>query len=174
MVPRIADLYAALPSITGKMELEYEGELHGAGKIARELISSASAGLTYREPGREVRMWRRSWLTSRRGGPFRCRKTLRPRPASRLFEVVPGLLQLVDWVGLAPMLAPHRDSGRRRASWSWKPWWPNGVSAVPTRDMPARPFKSEAGSSRSSPFHSALGPWQGSFTGPHPRSASGP
>jgi magnesium chelatase subunit I len=28
-VPRIADLYAALPSITGKLELEYEGELKG-------------------------------------------------------------------------------------------------------------------------------------------------
>jgi len=40
-VPRVADLYAALPAITGKMELEYEGELHGAGRIARELIQQA-------------------------------------------------------------------------------------------------------------------------------------
>ena len=28
-VPRVADVYASLPAITGKMELEYEGELHG-------------------------------------------------------------------------------------------------------------------------------------------------
>ena len=41
-VPRIADLYAALPAITGKMELEYEGELHGHDKIARELIQGAA------------------------------------------------------------------------------------------------------------------------------------
>lgn len=40
-VPRILDLYAALPSITGKLELEYEGELKGGDNIARELIRSA-------------------------------------------------------------------------------------------------------------------------------------
>jgi magnesium chelatase subunit I len=40
-VARIADLYAALPSITGKMELEYEGELKGAEVVARELIRTA-------------------------------------------------------------------------------------------------------------------------------------
>jgi magnesium chelatase subunit I len=39
--PRVVDLYAALPSITGKLELEYEGELKGGDAIARELIRSA-------------------------------------------------------------------------------------------------------------------------------------
>jgi magnesium chelatase subunit I len=37
-VPRILDIYAALPSITGKLELEYEGELKGGEAVARELI----------------------------------------------------------------------------------------------------------------------------------------
>jgi len=41
VVPRVTDLYAALPSITGKFELEYEGELRGAEQIARALIRSA-------------------------------------------------------------------------------------------------------------------------------------
>ena len=40
-VARVADVYAALPSITGKFELEYEGELHGADKVAREVIRDA-------------------------------------------------------------------------------------------------------------------------------------
>src|SRR6185312_2368006 len=40
-VPRILDLYAALPSITGKLELEYEGELKGGETVAREIIRSA-------------------------------------------------------------------------------------------------------------------------------------
>src|SRR6476661_3807338 len=40
-VPRVSDLYAALPSITGKFELEYEGELRGAEQVARDLIRSA-------------------------------------------------------------------------------------------------------------------------------------
>jgi len=38
---RVADLYSALPAITGKLELEYEGELKGAETIARELIRTA-------------------------------------------------------------------------------------------------------------------------------------
>jgi magnesium chelatase subunit I len=41
IVPRVTDLYAALPSITGKFELEYEGELRGAEQVARDLIRSA-------------------------------------------------------------------------------------------------------------------------------------
>jgi magnesium chelatase subunit I len=42
IVPRISDIYAAIPSITGKMELEYEGEQIGAHKIAKDLIKRAS------------------------------------------------------------------------------------------------------------------------------------
>jgi magnesium chelatase subunit I len=45
VVPRVADVYAALPSITGKMELEYEGELQGAETIARDLIATAAREL---------------------------------------------------------------------------------------------------------------------------------
>jgi magnesium chelatase subunit I len=39
--PRICDIYAALPSITGKLELEYEGEQRGANAVARDLIKTA-------------------------------------------------------------------------------------------------------------------------------------
>jgi len=41
IVPSVADIYAALPSLTGKLELEYEGELKGADAVARELIRGA-------------------------------------------------------------------------------------------------------------------------------------
>jgi magnesium chelatase subunit I len=40
-IARVADIYSALPAITGKLELEYEGELKGADTIARELIRAA-------------------------------------------------------------------------------------------------------------------------------------
>ena len=40
-VPRVMDIYAALPSITGKLELEYEGELKGGDAVARDLIRLA-------------------------------------------------------------------------------------------------------------------------------------
>ena len=41
VAPRVADIYAAMPSITGKFELEYEGELRGAERVAHELIRNA-------------------------------------------------------------------------------------------------------------------------------------
>jgi magnesium chelatase subunit I len=43
VVPRISDVYAALPAITGKLELEYEGEMKGADLVSRELIRAAIA-----------------------------------------------------------------------------------------------------------------------------------
>jgi magnesium chelatase subunit I len=48
ITPRISDVYAAVPSITGKLELEYEGELQGGETIAKELIRRA-AGRTLEE-----------------------------------------------------------------------------------------------------------------------------
>src|SRR5512142_1576211 len=42
VVPRVSDVYAALPAITGKLELEYEGELQGADVSAKELIRRAA------------------------------------------------------------------------------------------------------------------------------------
>src|SRR5437764_5406012 len=42
IVPRVSDVYAAVPSMTGKMELEYEGEQVGAAKIAKDLIKRAA------------------------------------------------------------------------------------------------------------------------------------
>ena len=42
IVPRISDIYAALPAMTGKMELEYEGEQIGATRLAKELIKRAA------------------------------------------------------------------------------------------------------------------------------------
>ena len=47
-IPRLSDLYSALPAITGKLELEYEGELVGPAAIARELIRRA-ADATFRD-----------------------------------------------------------------------------------------------------------------------------
>jgi magnesium chelatase subunit I len=47
-VPRVTDIYAAMPAITGKLELEYEGELKGGDTVARELIRAA-VGKIYNE-----------------------------------------------------------------------------------------------------------------------------
>jgi magnesium chelatase subunit I len=56
VAPRVIDLYSALPAMTGKFELEYEGELKGADAVARELVRAAvSAVFDGYYPGADVR-----------------------------------------------------------------------------------------------------------------------
>ena len=40
-IPRVSDIYAAMPGITGKLELEYEGEMRGADTVVHDLIRTA-------------------------------------------------------------------------------------------------------------------------------------
>jgi magnesium chelatase subunit I len=99
-VPRIADLYAALPAITGKMELEYEGELHGADKIARELIQqSASQTFDVRAGGADVEDIVAYFET---GGALQVGEDASSAACVQGFQTVPGLIELVENVGLAP------------------------------------------------------------------------
>ena len=60
-VVRVADVYAGLPAITGKMELEYEGELKGADNVARDLIRKAAGAAYARSYGsadtRDLEKW---------------------------------------------------------------------------------------------------------------------
>jgi magnesium chelatase subunit I len=44
--PRVSDIYAALPGMTGKLELEYEGEMRGTDTVVRDLIRG-SVGKIY-------------------------------------------------------------------------------------------------------------------------------
>jgi magnesium chelatase subunit I len=99
-VPRIDDLYAALPAITGKLELEYEGELHGSDKIARELIQqSASHTFDIRAGGADVEGIIEYFET---GGALQIAEDASSDACVMGFETVPGLLGLVEHVGLAP------------------------------------------------------------------------
>ena len=52
---RVSDLYASLAAVTGKLELEYEGELKGAEAVARELVREA-IGRTFATYGRELEL----------------------------------------------------------------------------------------------------------------------
>jgi magnesium chelatase subunit I len=103
VVPRLGDLYAALPAITGKMELEYEGELHGSEKIARELISGAAA-LVYhdRAGGADVE---EVVAYFEEGGALQVSEDAGAEACVAGFRTVPGLLELVEVVGLAPAKA---------------------------------------------------------------------
>ena len=45
VVPRVGDIIAALPGITGKIELEYEGEMRGSEVVIREIIRQSVASV---------------------------------------------------------------------------------------------------------------------------------
>jgi magnesium chelatase subunit I len=98
-VPRIADIYGALSAITGKIELEYEGELVGGHAIARELIRRA-ADATFKERAGgvntdEIVMWFDA------GGALQVTDDLSSEAVCKGFETVPGLVSAVTAVGLA-------------------------------------------------------------------------
>ncbi|MBI2072865.1 MAG: magnesium chelatase [Gemmatimonadetes bacterium] len=99
-VPRVSDVYAALPSITGKIELEYEGELQGAETIAKELVRRA-AGKTFEDRlgGADCDAIVQ-WFDE--GGALKVSPQEHSDACRKGFAVVPGLIELVERVGLAP------------------------------------------------------------------------
>ena len=93
-VPRVADIYAALPSITGKFELEYEGELKGAERVAHELIRSAVARV-YDESGkkgqgRQIVNW------FEMGGSLKLQADQSAKDLLKQFESIQGLMELAE------------------------------------------------------------------------------
>jgi magnesium chelatase subunit I len=98
-VPRLSDLYAALPAITGKIELEYEGELVGAASIARELIRRAAEATFRARAGGANTDEPVMWFDE--GGALQVADDVDTASMYEAFQTVPGLLLLVHHVGLA-------------------------------------------------------------------------
>ena len=108
-VARISDVYAALPSITGKFELEYEGELRGADAIAPRADPRRRR---QRLPGQPATRWtpRASSTGSTRGGTLPLEDTTaRRRSCWHARRAVPGLLEGTRFVGVG-------DRGARAAA----------------------------------------------------------
>jgi magnesium chelatase subunit I len=61
-VGRPSDVYAGLPAITGKMELEYEGEMKGADNIAKDIIRKAAGAVYSRRAGRNDTQALEKWF----------------------------------------------------------------------------------------------------------------
>jgi magnesium chelatase subunit I len=100
VVPRVTDLYAALPSITGKFELEYEGELRGAETIARDLIRAAVGSVfTGMFDGVDTRTVA-EWFDL--GGTIQLSDTTPADQVIALTRGVQGLRELAQSAGLAP------------------------------------------------------------------------
>ena len=111
-VARVTDVYAALPSITGKFEMEYEGELKGAEAIAREVIRAAVAtvadGYLSHLDTRQVVEW------FDLGGSLQLADTMSADDVLGHAREVQGLVDLAHQAGIptnasAPMLASGID-----------------------------------------------------------------
>ncbi|MFY7950435.1 MAG: magnesium chelatase [Gemmatimonas sp.] len=98
-VPRVADVYAALPAITGKIELEYEGELVGGNAIAKELIRRACDATLRERTGDldtdDIVMW------FDQGSALQVGDDIAIDVVRKGFDLVPGLVDTVVALGLA-------------------------------------------------------------------------
>jgi magnesium chelatase subunit I len=99
IVPRVSDVYAATPSITGKLELEYEGELQGADAIARELIRRAAGKVMDARLGGADTSPIVQWFDQ--GGALKVSGDERSEVCLNGFRLVPGLVELTHTTGLA-------------------------------------------------------------------------
>ncbi|MFN8651940.1 MAG: magnesium chelatase [Gemmatimonadales bacterium] len=99
VVPRVSDIYMALPSITGKIELEYEGELQGGEAIAKELIRRA-AGATMEERLGDIALDQIvTWFDG--GGALKVKGDEKSESCVKGFGMVPGLVDAAVAGGLA-------------------------------------------------------------------------
>lgn len=109
VVPRVADIYAAMPSITGKFELEYEGELRGAEKVALEVIRTA-VSRAYDESitkgaAKQIVQW------FEMGGTLKLALDAPAKEVVQQLEAIQGLMEAAE-----PLLPEGRDEVEVRAS----------------------------------------------------------
>jgi magnesium chelatase subunit I len=109
-VARVTDVRAALPSMTGRFELEYEGELKGADQIARDLVRAAVStvfdGYLPETDARSVIDWFDG------GGTISLDDSSSASAVVTAARQVPGLLDLAHRAGVPPDApAPSLASG---------------------------------------------------------------
>ena len=112
VVARVTDVYAALPSITGKFELEYEGELKGADNVARDLIRASVRNVfTGWFDGVDTHLVV-EWFEM--GGTLQISDTTPAADLIEQTEQIPGLNELAAHIGVtssdsAPLMAAAID-----------------------------------------------------------------
>ncbi|HTR67686.1 MAG TPA: hypothetical protein VMH85_18035, partial [Terriglobales bacterium] len=103
--PRIGDVYGALPAITGKLELEYEGEMKGADHVGRELIRAAIAK-TYDTYFKGVDMQQVvQWFDL--GGEIKMEDTASAAEALQGLRGIQGLMEKLTRVNVGPKDTPE-------------------------------------------------------------------
>src|SRR6201987_190771 len=100
VVARVADVYAAIPSMTGKFELEYEGEVRGAENIAGELIRAA-IGKTFTKYFANMNFQTVvQWFEA--GVELKIPANASSQELLTQLKKIPGVLEHVDILGVRP------------------------------------------------------------------------
>jgi magnesium chelatase subunit I len=98
-VARVSDVYASLPALTGKLELEYEGELKGAETIARELVRGAVGRVYSRHMANADVQSIVQWFEM--GGELKIPDYATAEESLAELRKIQGLLEHVDRLGIA-------------------------------------------------------------------------
>jgi magnesium chelatase subunit I len=110
-VPRVLDIYAALPSITGKLELEYEGELKGGDAVARDLIRLAVGKVFTNNFDGENLSAVVQWFEL--GGSLKLEETA---PSAKMVKELGRIQGLMEKTGLLGLGASEPDAVRAAAA----------------------------------------------------------
>ncbi|MGH9805267.1 MAG: magnesium chelatase [Candidatus Acidiferrales bacterium] len=104
VVPRVADIHAAATSLTGKIELEYEGEMRGPEQVAQELIRSAiGAVFQHHFDGANLQQVVQ-WFEL--GGSLRLAEDAPAKSLLPEFRKIQGLVEAAATLGLKPKDEP--------------------------------------------------------------------
>ena len=104
--PRIGDIYTALPGITGKIELEYEGEMKGADVVVREIIRAAILRVYDRYFAETNTQQIEQWFNL--GGTVKIEDTQSAKTTLAELEQIQGLLEKLSPLDINQKDAPEK------------------------------------------------------------------
>jgi magnesium chelatase subunit I len=104
VTPRVSDIYASLPAVTGKLELEYEGELKGAEAVARDLIRQSVGQVFQKYAGGADLRSVVEWFDG--GGYLRLPEASSEEDALKTLSKIPGLFARTSVVNVDEKSTP--------------------------------------------------------------------
>ncbi|MGO9869636.1 MAG: magnesium chelatase [Rhodomicrobium sp.] len=106
VLPRIGDLYAALPGITGKLELEYEGEMRGADTVVKEVLRTAIGRVFDKYFGNTNTQQIEQWFNL--GGTVKIDDSQPSKAALEELRQIQGLFEKLSPLGIKGSDAPEK------------------------------------------------------------------
>lgn len=105
IVPRVGDLFTALPGITGKIELEYEGELSGSEAVVKEIVHQAVGDIFDRYFLNVNTQQIEQWFNL--GGTLRVSDEQSAAATREALQQIQGLTEKLAPLGIKPSTEPE-------------------------------------------------------------------